>query len=373
LKRAIGKAVESISSLRLSGACLLYSAIIVVAGTIYQVDHGLYAAQERFFRSWFFLVGGFLPLPGLQIICAVVLVNIAAAGIKRIPFRFEKIGLLLMHLGVITLIGGTGLLSRSIKESIITISKHQRMDEAVDLRHWDLSITIQGLEEGALWTTSYSSPFSALKEGQSISFPAVHKTLLVKRLYNNCEARGGLSGPIDTLLPLPPSSEAPNIPGIILSNNENPQGSEKKHDMLGWGGMADSVSYSFGNDTFSLLLLPKRVKLPISVELLDFVLEKHPGTSNAKKIQSRIRVTGDDIDREVVVSMNRPFRYRSLTFYQTGFSEGNGPRSSTLTVVENPVRFLPHAASAMIVIGLLFHFVVRFFRAAGAARGKQNA
>ena len=35
----------------------------------------------------------------------------------------------------------------------------------------------------------------------------------------------------------------------------------------------------------------------------------HPGTSLAKNFRSRIRVTGKGIDREAVVSMNRPFRY----------------------------------------------------------------
>lgn len=372
LKPVIEKTFAIISSLRLSVACLLYCAIIVIFGTFYQVDYGLFAAQERFFHSWVFFLAGFFPLPGLQTVLSLVLLNVVLAGIKRIPFRFKNIGLLFMHAGVIVLIGGAGISSRFIRESIINIGKAQAVVESIDLNRWALSITLNGVEDDALWSSSNGCLFSSLKSGQNIVFPQVKKALHIDRIYKNCQAQGREQGVIDTLLPIPSSSETA-VPGLAMVYGENAQRSKENPEIFVYGGSGEEVKYYRRGDTIAVSLFPERVKLPVKVALVDFVLEKHLGTSSAKKIQSRIRVSGDDIDREVVISMNRPFRYRSYTFYQTGFSDDNdGPRTSTLTVVENPVRFLPHMASAMMMFGLLFHFGLRFACAVAANRKRKK-
>ncbi len=371
MNRVFKKTAAFLSSLRLSVVCLLYCVIIVIGGTFYQVDNGLYAAQERFFRSWVLLLFGFFPLPGLQTVLTLVLVNVLVAGKKHLALQWKKIGLVLMHGGVILLIGGTGLSSRFVKESIITIAQGQFAEESVDLQQWDVSVTISGLEDGAAWSASQSFPLSTLKPGRSFKLSQANKIITVKHRYASCEARGKHPGATDTLIPLSPGSDGGNIPGLVLVYGDTSQRAGNP-DMLVFGGEGEPAHYQRLGDSLSVSLLPKRVKLPLKIGLVDFVLEKHLGTSSAKKIQSRIRAKGEGIDREIVVSMNRPFRYRSLTFYQTGFSENNGPRTSTLTVVENPVRFLPHAASVLIISGLLFHFCFRMVQVLKSTRRKQN-
>jgi hypothetical protein len=51
--------------------------VLTFWGTVYQVEHGLFAAQERFYNSWLILVAGFVPFPGTQLVLAVLLVNLA--------------------------------------------------------------------------------------------------------------------------------------------------------------------------------------------------------------------------------------------------------------------------------------------------------
>jgi hypothetical protein len=348
---------------------LFSCAAIVIWGTFYQVDNGIYAAQERFFRSWFFFVAGFLPLPGLQTVLAVTLVNVLFAGIKRFSFRFEKIGLVFMHAGLVLLIGGAGLSSRFVKESILTIAQKQIAFESVDLKHWELSLTVRGIADDASWTSSVNCALSSLKAGQLIRFPHVPKTIAIKHIYKNCEARGRSANVVDSLFP---SASEATIPGMVLVYGDTARSSKQNPDILAYGGSGEAVTFPRLGDTITLSLLPGRAPLPLKIRLIDFIVEKHPGTMNTKKVQSRIHATGEGIDREVVISMNRPFRYRSLTFYQTGFSEGEGPKTSTLTVVDNPVRFLPHAASLIIVMGLLFHFGFLISIAIAANRKKKN-
>jgi hypothetical protein len=316
-------------------------------------------------------VAGFLPLPGLQIVLAVVLVNVLISGIKRISFRVANSGLVLMHCGVVVLIGGTGLSSRFVKESVLTIGKNQIVQESVNLRQWDLEVSISGIDDGALWAFTKTFPLSSLKQGQSVKLEEVQKTVTVKRLYAGCQAQGRKAGVIDTLVPFSAGSESGDIPGLVLFYGNPPQAADNS-DMIVYGGLGEPTQYLRRGDTLALSLLPKRVKLPLKIFLKDLILEKHPGTSVAKKIQSRIRVMGEGISREVVVSMNRPFRYGAFTFYQTGFSENGDIPTSTFTVVENPVRFLPHAASGLIIAGLLFHFCFRLIAVLRSTRRKHN-
>ena len=365
----MGRTIASLSSLRLSAACLFSCAAIVICGTFYQVDHGIYAAQERFFRSWFIFVTGYLPLPGLQTVLAVALVNVLFAGIKRFSFRFEKIGLVFMHAGLALLIGGAGLSSQFVKESILTIAQKQTTVESVDLKHWELSLAVQGIADDASWTSSVNCTLSSLKAGQLIRFPNVPVAVAIKRIYKSCEAIGTGPSAIDSFIPSPSEGM---IPGLVLVYGNTARSSKQNPDMLVYGGAGEAVHFPRLGDTITASLLPGRKQLPLKISLVDFIVEKHPGTTSTKKVQSRIHATGEGIDREVVISMNRPFRYRSLTFYQTGFSEGDGPKSSTLTIVENPVRFLPHIASLIIVLGLLFHFGFRISIAIAANRKKKN-
>ena len=72
-----------------------------------------------------------------------------------------------------------------------------------------------------------------------------------------------------------------------------------------------------------------------------------------------MHVQGDDIDRDVVISMNKPFRYRDYTFYQLSYQLQGAQRISALAVVKNPVRIAPYIASIMIALGLALHFFIK--------------
>jgi hypothetical protein len=109
------------------------------------------------------------------------------------------------------------------------------------------------------------------------------------------------------------------------------------------------------------------------VELSGFEAKWHPGTQKAKSFQSRLRLFGKNMDREVAIEMNRPFRYKDFTFYQMGYSEQEGGgHSSTLAIVKNPLRYLPYIASLIIVAGLFLHFFVKMWFELSRIRGSHR-
>jgi hypothetical protein len=58
--------------------------------------------------------------------------------------------------------------------------------------------------------------------------------------------------------------------------------------------------------------------------------------------------------------MNRPFRHKSLTFFQNGFITRNNFNATTLFVVDNSFRFVPYLSGLIIITGLLLNFIGKF-------------
>src|SRR5271170_5174719 len=108
----IDRFINFFTSLKLTVACLVMALVLVFVGTLAQVEIGLYQVQSEFFRSFFvyWTPGGTrlkIPvLPGGWLIGLVLLVNLLAAHIKRFQLSRKKIGIILIHAGLIFLLGG---------------------------------------------------------------------------------------------------------------------------------------------------------------------------------------------------------------------------------------------------------------------------
>jgi cytochrome c biogenesis factor len=120
--------------LRLTVALLALSVLLVFFGTLAQVDQGLWRAQEVWFRSllvhgqklrlfnWHFMVPIF---PGGYLIGYTLLANLTGAFIKRFEWRREKIGIHLVHSGVILLLLGQLLTDLLSHESHLQLKEGQ--------------------------------------------------------------------------------------------------------------------------------------------------------------------------------------------------------------------------------------------------------
>ena len=64
------------------------------------------------------------------------------------------------------------------------------------------------------------------------------------------------------------------------------------------------------------------------------------------------------MERDVIVEMNEPFRYRGYTFYQASYADlENGAEMSTFAVTFNVARLIPYVATGLTVVGLAVHFM----------------
>ncbi len=365
-----------LASLQLTVIALMLLSVLVVWGTFYQVDHGIYAAQERFFKAWLILIAGVIPFPAVKTAVAILSVNLIAAACKRRPVTIRTIGIIVLHSGVAVLIGGSAISSGFIQESAITLAEGQSTDTTYDFTSWRLTVAITGHRDGKPYSKTHYYDLKHMRQHRRIELSPTTATLSLRHIYQNC---GAMVSRIDsqTITGLKPlknaTDEGRNMPGVVFSINADEDTTPSENpDYFVYAGTGHGVPFAYGNDTITVSLQPLSLPLPLRIQLIHFNAEWHPGTSKAKSFQSRLRIFGKNIDREIVIGMNRPFRYRSFTFYQMGYSEQNGSNTSTLAIVKNPLRYLPYVASVIIVLGLFLHFFVKMWYELSSVRGNRR-
>jgi cytochrome c biogenesis protein ResB len=103
--------------------------------------------------------------------------------------------------------------------------------------------------------------------------------------------------------------------------------------------------------------------MPFAIELIKFTREDHPGTGMARRFSSEVMVHEAGSSRRVVISMNRPLRIGPWTLYQQSYSQSaDGTVVSVLAVVRDRWQLSPYISSAVMLLGLLLHLVLRIRR-----------
>jgi len=125
--------IKFLASLRITVACLFLLFILTFWGTIAQVHQGLYAAQDRFFNSFFFLAGGFIPFPGAQLVLWVLFVNLISSLVLtfRKYTQWANIGLLIIHLGLILYFAAAFMIFHFAQESSVRLAEGEETNISV--------------------------------------------------------------------------------------------------------------------------------------------------------------------------------------------------------------------------------------------------
>ena len=134
------------TSLRLTVVCLTLGLVLVFVGTLAQVDLGLYKAQNEFFRAFFVYwrpkgAGWPIPVfPGGYLLGSVLLINLIAAHIQRFTLSRKKIGIFMIHAGLILLLLGQLLTDMLSTESSMQLTKGETKDYSEDFHANELVV-----------------------------------------------------------------------------------------------------------------------------------------------------------------------------------------------------------------------------------------
>ncbi len=358
------KYVKLSFSLKLTVICLIILTVLTIMGTIYQADNGLYKAKLKFFSSWFFLAGGFIPLPGAALVMSILFVNLVSSMIFRIGIRLKNIGNFLTHLGILILLLGGFFTFFFSEESVLTLREGENSSWSSSYHAWELSVwkDIEGVRHYSVINLEDLNP------GEKLNFPELPIKIVVKKYFKNSSAFKNSnihgnneiinsSGIVSVDFKEESSEPAENIPGIILHSDD------VNKDIILYGGERIPAHLNLDGEIYNFFLRKSRKKLPLEIKLIDFRIKKYPGSEIVKSYESKVEIKHDGLVREVLISMNKPLRYKDYTFFQSSYQiTPGGIEYSILAVVKNSGRLLPYISSIIIFIGMLIHFILMLFR-----------
>ena len=386
-------------SLKLTVVLLVLGLVLVFAATIDQVNLGIWAVQEKYFRSFFVLVKPFgdVPIPvfpGGYLIGGLLLINLISAHLYRFKRSWRKVGIELTHAGLILLLIGellSGLWQEDYSMRLTQGEPKNYSESQFDHELAIIDVTDPNYDEVV------AIPAELLAKGETIQHPKLPFKIVPKQYYPNSTLRmreapsdathakteppspatKGI-GPrlIATPLPLTYKMDEMNLPTAFVEvvGAEESLGTylaapHPSRDAPHEPAIAPQRFEQAGR-TWTIGMRRARTYKPFTLTLLKFSHDRYAGTEIPKNFSSRIKVTTPDgrDDREVLIYMNNPLRYAGLTFYQASFEPGND-KVTILQVVRNPSWQLPYIACAMMTLGLVWQFGIHLFAFIGKRRG----
>ena len=184
----LSRAIDLITSLKLTIVCLAAALILVFAGTLAQVHFGLHVVQERYFRGFFVWwppdSHGFkIPVfPAGHLIGGLLLINLIAAHVRRFRFTWSKLGIHLTHAGLIIMLAGGLLTDLFAVESHMRLSRGETKNYAEDPQFMELAV-IDTTDKDYDQVTAI--PEALLRRGGTIEHASLPFRLVVRHFFQN--------------------------------------------------------------------------------------------------------------------------------------------------------------------------------------------
>lgn len=351
------KNISFLASPKIFFYSLIAMMIILVVGTVAQKYIGLYIAQKIFFSSFIIWVK-FIPLPGMSLISTIIILNIFFKIFFSSPFKKEKLGIIITHIGIFVLLLGSAITGYFSHEGNIVIKEGESGSKIYDYHEKELLIyRINTKSEKELVVSLHKDD---IKNGTIISDSSLPISLKVINTYTNSRAMLDKKGAIASMEEILPNKEDErNIWGIEIEIiNDSMDQKDKAVSIV--EGMS-SVKLLSNEQTFILELSKTNTDLPFEIHLRKFEKEVHPGTMTARSYSSEVvlKDNKNNLEWRGIISMNNPLRYKGYTFYQSSFFTDGRSNTTILAVVENKGRLFPYISSIIICIGILIHLFIR--------------
>lgn len=387
------KAIKALASLQLTVVLFALSIGLIFFGTVAQMDYGIWTVVDKYFWSWVVMVPLDLfakvgivffdlprdtrwdlsfPFPGGKLLGGALLANLIAAHLVRFRVTWKRSGVLLIHSGLILLFVGEFITREYAVEQRMTIDEGGTANFTEDSRNYELAFLTPDGTEDRVAVIPQRRLVAAAGRGERITHPDLPADVEVLRYMKNSDFKApaddnpATAGAGRKVV----ATEAKEEPGVTMKRDDIPSAYVRLYkkgtdEAIGtylasyWltaQGLQDVVK--LGDADTTVALRRGRYYKPYSLTLQEFRFDRYIGTSKAKNYSSRVLLTDSERgveNREVLISMNNPLRYRGETFYQSSFDERT-EKTTVLQVVENPGWWLPYVSCVVVTVGLLVHF-----------------
>jgi hypothetical protein len=369
------------SSLRLTVVVLAMSLVLVFVGTLAQVKMGLYLAQERYFSSLFVMWGPEkanwqIPVwPGGYLLGAVLLLNLVAAHVTRFKFTKKKIGIFVIHAGLVVMFIGQFATQMLQVESFMAIKNGATKNYSESSRRHELAV-IDVTDPKVDKVVAIPEKMLAKNVGGEIRHPDLPFALKVDSYFlnSNWEFKQGKGLDFESVARTTKMNDM-DIPTATVEAVADGK-SQGKWDLSAWqvddqlaemiqakigpfvaGPYLGPKKFSYNGRSYVIAMRAERYYKPFSLTLKNFSHDLYLGTDIPKNFSSRVEINRPDTgeNREVLIYMNNPLRYAGETYYQASFFPDDS--GTVLQVVRNPSWLTPYVACVMVAAGLVIQFL----------------
>ncbi|MDX9972206.1 MAG: cytochrome c biogenesis protein ResB [FCB group bacterium] len=381
------KAFRWMASYHFSCLLLFFLFVLTLLGTLYQVNNGVYAAQEKYFES-VVVVQEFgvipLPLPGGRLLLTLLFFNLLCGAILRARKGWSRIGILTAHLGILMLLAGSFITYRYAQGGQMVLYEGQQSGYFESRDEWELAVTPLG-DAGTARQSVVALP--EFKDNHSDSSLLVSNDALPFEL--------DVSGFLPNATPQPKAADTPpkarmvdgyflkpeepstdpgrDLPGLIVAVRDG-EGNAFQEGIV-WAGQKAPWAVETRDGSWSFKLQRRRWPLPFTLVLNTFSRELHPRTAMAKAYASEVTRIDGGTRQAVRISMNEPLRSNGYTLYQASWGPQDAapgtPLYSVLAVSRDPAERFPLYACIIVTCGLVLHFTIRllgYLRQAGVRK-----
>ena len=387
--------VDTLASLKLTVFLLVLSMILVLLGTLEQVHWGVWHVQKVYFSDWFCFYPMDptaplrVPLPGGFTLGALLMLNLGFAHFRHFKATSAKVGISMIHAGLLLLLGGGFITAIYQEESAMIIPEGEKRDYSEAFREFEIALVGKSAGADAVVAVpdAILRDIAAKKAPATIALPGTPFTLHVLTYHPNAmlRAKSQMADGLDlkatqgigartqlAYKPLPESFDdnRPNAPTAIVELKTKDQSLGTWALNLNLTESFDAQTFTDAGKTYEISLRRTRYYVPFTVQLDKFTHEKYPGTETPRRFASDVTLKEGASSFTYNISMNQPLRHAGLTFFQSSFgSTKDGKSLSVLQVVRNPGWLLPYVSVAIMSLGLIWHFgfsLLRFLRGRAA-------
>ncbi len=398
--------LRPLASLQLTVGLFVLSLLLVFFGTLAQMNNGIWTVVDKYFWSeyvWvdfqllvqfgqvFFnfphdwKVAGSFPFIGGRLLGFIMLVNLLAAHALRFKLTWKRAGIWMLHFGLILLfVGEIGTRGWQVEQRM-KIDQGRSTNYAFDTRNYELAFTDSSAPDTDHVTVVPATLLrQAFEKQQRVTSPELPVDVEVVEYMTNStmadpkpgenRATAGLG--VDTAVVNKPevsgvdTQQSIDLPSAYVAlykkGTDEPLGTYLVSLWFTHPNLKDhpKQAVAAGGKEYDLSLRFTRYYKPFTLHLIEFRFDRYIGTEKAKNYSSHIRLVDPEQgeDRDVLISMNEPLRYRGETFYQSSF-DPETEKTTELQVVRNPVWWMPYVACVLVGVGMLVHFgyyLVRF-------------
>jgi len=128
-----------------------------------------------------------------------------------------------------------------------------------------------------------------------------------------------------------------------------------------WVTSNSPVAFNLSEERITFDLAKRNLLLPYELVLDQFKMDTDPGTNNPASYESFVTLfKGNEGSTKHHVYMNHPLKHQNFTFYQASYYQTpEGPFGSVFSVNFDPGRFWKYLGSLLLVMGSIWHFVLR--------------